>query len=171
MGPRFLICRYRLAGQCRLIDCRTAFDNDTVDRDVFTRTNQKNISDLYLINVYRNLFAVPQKICSLRRKLHQGLQGVGRTAFGIGFECLADRDQRQDHACRLEVKLVHVRRRRGASAVHLRRCHCEQHYTRVGKCRSRTKRNRRVHVRRSVEETAETGNKEFLVDYHNDAGQ
>ena len=89
--------RDALAGQCRLVDGRTAFEHHAVHGDAFARLEQDHVADDDFLRRHDAFLAVAQDGRRLGREVEQLGDRRAGLALRAFFQKLADRDQRQDH--------------------------------------------------------------------------
>ena len=169
--PDGLIHRDALAGQRGFVHRALALQNHAVHRDAFAGADDEHIAAPHLRNRHGDFLPAAHECCGLRGELHQAAERVGRFALGARFQHFADGNQRQNHRRRFEVELVHILHDGRRVAAHLRARHGEKGVGAVTKGRGRAQRDERIHIRRAVEERAESVDEEFLVDDHDGDGQ
>ena len=132
------------------------------------RTNQKDVPDPNLFNRDGLLHSAANDIRCFRRKPHQTFQRVRRFPFSASLKHLANGDQRQNHCGGFKIQAVHVRHSCRRIAFHLRTGHRKQNDRTPYKRSRRAERNKRIHIRRPVQQTLETADKKPLVNDHHD---
>ena len=160
-----LVDRNGFAGQGRCIDGRLAFYDFPVDRNGFARFDDEDIARLDLADTDSHDHAVPLDIRRLRRKFHKPLQSIGRTSLGERFQKLSDGNQGRNHGRRLKVKLPavkHINR----FPLHRKVRHLVEDGERPQEGNARAESDKRIHIRRSLEEGTETGREECTVHEH-----
>ena len=128
--------RHRLAREHRLVDCGLALDDDSVRRDLLTRTDDEEIAGHELADRNRDLDPVPEHASLLRAELEERADRGARTAPRPRLEVAPEQDQRRDHGGDLEVDVRVV--------------DDDERGDRPAPGRERADRDERVHRRRAV---------------------
>ena len=171
--PRFFIHGQAFTGQSAFVHSGIALDDDTVHGDVLTGTDGEDIALLHIVDGNSDFPAVTDQDGSLGRQFHKTLQCVRRAALAHGFQHLTQRDQGRDHGSRLKVQIMHVhmvqRRKRRSQ-----RCQIGdliEHRKAPEKGDRGTECHQGIHIRRPMQQCAETARIEIFVDVHHNDGE
>ena len=158
-----LLGRHGFARDRALVHQRRALYHDAVDRDPLAGSHDDAVAHDKLLGRHRDLGVISHDGRGLGRQVHQRRHGVGRLALGARLEVLAQGNQRQDHAGRVQVQPMRgpVRRREVARAK--RPGHAVERRQAVGERRRRAQRDQRVHVGRAVPQRAEPAREDPTV--------
>ena len=115
--------RDTFAGKGRFIDGAGSFNDHTIDRDIFTRTYDKDITLVNLFDRNGYFLIASKNNGGFWGKFHEALKSISRFSLGTGFEHFSNSDQRQDHCGGLEIKFHHVVHNGSRITVYLCSCH------------------------------------------------
>ena len=138
-----------------LIDARCALRDRAVDGDAGAGADDDGIAEGEGCGGDGHFPSVAQDDRLRRSQLHERLECPRSLPLGACFEVFSDRDERDDHARRLEVEVRAVLRREGEITVPEPPAHAEHGEHAEERGRHRTDADERVHIRRAVQETAE----------------
>ena len=88
--------------------------------------------------------------------------------LGVNIDHIATVRQARKAAAPRPLEGALLAEKAGAWGItaHLRTRHCEQRKCTVTESRRRAERNKRIHIRRTVQQRAKAADKEFLIDDH-----
>ena len=117
---------HAFAGQHGFVNGRGAFLHDAVRRDPLSGFDADTVIGFEL--VYRNddLSVIHHQVSGFRCELHQFADGSRRLAAGTCFQKLAEHDQCNDHASRIEIEMNAVAFRHQVDTVNDRRAGSER---------------------------------------------
>ena len=157
----------RLAGDNRFVHRAFAFQHHAIYRHRFARAHHQYIAHTHILRRHLPLHAVFKAHCHLGGQVHQLREGVGGLALRARFQELPQRDERQDHARALEVQVHGVMVGGFQVAVANVERHAQQRVHAVQRGRTRTQRNKRIHVGRAVQQRLGAHAEELEVhEYH-----
>ena len=157
---------HRLARDGGLIERRLARDDRAIRGDALAGADDDLVADGELLDGHDACLAAAHNRRLLRREAHELLERLARLPFRACLEVLADRDERHDHARRLEIEVLAVRRDEREIPVAEAPAHAEdREYAERGR-RHRAHAHEAVHVRRAVEEIAEASDVVVPVEIH-----
>ena len=157
-----------LAGEGGLVDGTLPFQNDAVDRDALARADEEHIAPAHLLDGHDGLDPAALDGGRLRREGHEAFERIGGLALASGLEHFADGDEREDHGGGLEIKLVHVGHDGLAVARLLGVGHGKERVGAPDKAGARAEGDKRVHIRRAVQQALKAGDEKLLIDDHDD---
>ena len=166
-----LVDRDTFACKGRFIDSTGSLDDHTVNRDVFSWADHKDVSLVDLLDRNGSFLTVAENDSGLWREFHEALESVSGFSLGTGFKHFANSDQSQDHCRGFEVKIHHVVHDSGRIAVDLSSCHGEECVDTPYKRCHGTEGNECIHVRGTMPQALESADEKFLVDDHDDSGK
>ena len=168
-----LVHRDAFACQGRFVDGAVSFQYHAVHRDALSRTHHEYVSRAHFVNGHFHLGAVPQQDSRFRRQLHQALQRIGRTAFGHGFQHLADGNQGRDHRSRFKIKLIVVKihQLRVVRALSDHAAHFVKDEKAPAETDRGTKCHERIHIRSAVYQRPKSAGEKLAVDKHHNKRQ
>ena len=163
--------RDTFAGKSGFVDSTGSLDDHTIDWDIFTRTDNEDISFMDLFDRDGSFLTIAENNGGLRCKFHKTLKCVGGFSFRTCLEHFSNGDQSQDHCGRFKVKFHHVIHDSGGITIHLCTCHGEECINTPYKRCHGAECNECIHVWGTMPQTLKSTDKEFLVDDHDDAGE
>ena len=102
-----LFDRHALTGDGAFVQIRAALGDLAVNRHGLTAAHDNEIANLYLLNRQLHGLTATDDLGGLRTQVHQSRDGFACLALGTRFKELAERYQRQNHACGLKIQVVH----------------------------------------------------------------
>ena len=159
-----LFDRHALTGDGAFVQIGAALGNLAVNRHGLTAAHDNKIANLYLLNRQLHGLTATDDLGSLRTQVHQCRNGFAGLALGTRFKELAERYQRQNHACGLKIQVVH-------KAVGCLRRGCErdlnQRVNAVHERRTRADGDECVHSRGTMQQRFEAVDIIFAIDNDN----
>ena len=156
-----LFDRHALAGDGAFIQISAALGDLAVNRHGLTAAHDNKIANLHLLNRQLHGLTATDDLGGLRTQVHQCRDCFAGLALGTRLKELAERYQRQNHACGLKIQVVHEAVgcfRRG------RKRDLNQRINAVHKRGTRADGDERVHRRGMVQQRFETVDIVFAVD-------
>ena len=102
-----LFDRHAFAGDGAFIQIGAAFHDLAVHRHGLPAAHDHKVTHAHVLDRDGNLLPAAQHVRGLRPQVHQGGDGLAGLALGARFKVLAERHERQDHARRLKVQVMH----------------------------------------------------------------
>ena len=159
-----LFDRHALTGDGAFVQIGAALGNLAVNRHGLTAAHDNEVANLYLLNRQLHGLTATDDLGGLRTQVHQRRNGFAGLALGTRFKELAERYQRQNHACGFKIQVVHKAvgcLRRG------RERDLNQRVNAVHERRTRANGDKRVHRRGTVQQRFEAVDIIFAVDNDN----
>ena len=159
-----LFDRHALAGDGAFIQISAALGNLAVNRHGLTAAHDNEVANLYLLNRQLHGLTATDNLGGLRTQVHQRRNGFAGLALGTRFKELAERYQRQNHACGFKIQVVHKAvgcLRRG------RERNLNQRVNAVHERRTRANDDKRVHRRGTMQQRFEAVDIIFAIDNDN----
>ena len=104
-------------------------------------------------------------------KTHQTFESICCFAFAASFKQFSHSNQGDDHGCRFKVKVAHALSDCLQISCRLSLRYAKKNIGAPTERRCRTQSNKRIHIGRLVEYSANAVDKKFFVDGHNGEGQ
>ncbi len=155
----------------RFVDSTGSLDDHTINRDVFSWADHKDVSFVDLFDRDSSFLTVAENDSGLWREFHEALESVSGFSLGTGFKHFANGDQGQDHCRGFEVKIHHVVHDSGRIAVDLSSCHGEECVTLHTKDAMEPRATSVSMFGRTMPQALESADEKFLVDDHDDNGK
>ena len=156
-----LFDRHALTGDGAFVQIGAALGNLAVNRHGLTAAHDNEVANLYLLNRQLHGLTATDDLGGLRTQVHQRRNCFAGLALGTRLKELAERYQRQNHACGFKIQVVHKAvgcLRRG------RERDLNQRVNAVHERRTRANGDERVHRRGTMQQRFEAVDIIFAVD-------
>ena len=139
--PNAFFHRNGFSGQSRFIYCAASCQQNTIHRNGTSSTNDYDISRLYRFGWNLLFHAISKHRCLFGCQIDQCCNGIRRFCFGTRLHKFSKCNQRQNHAGRFKIQLIHIL----MCGIHVAMshviCHGENSIHAVQEGGRRTKRN------------------------------
>ena len=170
-AARGLVHGNALPGQGGLIHRTGTLQHHAVYGNALPRPDHEYIALADLSDGHRHFLPLAEESSGLGGQLHQGFQGIGGLALGPGFQHFTHGDEGQDHGGGFKIEFVHIGHDPGHIPPHLGIGHGKQGIDAPQeRCRG-AQGHQGIHIGGPIPQGLEAGNKEFLVDDHDNGCQ